>query len=52
MTQPGSLYPDFGHDLSCLLDQTPDQQECSGLQALLESLARRLQTPLGTLQGE
>ena len=50
MTQP--VFPDFGRDLTCLIDEDPAQGECSGLQALLEALARRLQTPLGSLLGD
>lgn len=40
---------DFGTDLSCVTDLTTDCAEVSGALCWLQSLARRLQVPLGGL---
>lgn len=47
MTQPA-----FGQDLSCLQDEDAVQSEVNGFTALAQALARRLQTPRGTLLGD
>lgn len=40
---------DLGSDLSCVTDLTSDCAEVSGVTCWLQNLARRLQTPLGSL---
>lgn len=45
-------FPDFGHDLNCLLDLDAAQSETSGLPTLLRALVRRLQCPNGGLVGD
>jgi hypothetical protein len=41
--------PDFGRDLSCVTDLTPDCREVTGFRVLGEAIARRLLTPRGRL---
>ena len=43
--------PDWGYDISCFQDQDAAQTIVSGYNLLGQSLARRLQTPQGTLIG-
>lgn len=40
---------DYGSDLSCLTDLTPNMAVVSGLRLVGEAIARRLQTPRGAL---
>lgn len=44
--------PDFGLDLSCDFDLDPRGVEVNGFLALAQALARRLDTPEGTLVGD
>ena len=43
---------DYGTDLSCVSDLTPNMAETNGTHAVAEAIARRLQTPRGSLIGD
>lgn len=44
--------PDWGYDISCFQDEDAAQTHVTGFSLLGQSLARRLQTPQGSLLGD